>query len=80
MMNCREILALLSDYIDEELDEGICQEIEGHMAECPGSCSAFTNTFRMTISLYQKSSVEEVPQEVHFHLRHLLWQRWESGD
>ena len=31
---CRELLARLSEYLDDELDEAACAEIESHMADC----------------------------------------------
>lgn len=79
-MDCRELLAILSDYLDEELDPGICDEIEEHLEECQCSCPSFVKTFRMTIELYRSSPPEEVPQEDHLCLHHLLWQRWIEKD
>ena len=32
--NCREILALLSDYVDSDLPQADCAEIERHLAGC----------------------------------------------
>ena len=79
-MDCRELLAILSDYLDEELDPGICDEIEVHLEECQGSCARFVETFKITIELYRSSLSENVPQEVRLCLHHLLWQRWIEED
>ena len=48
---CRELLRSLSDYVDGELDESLCQEIEKHMAECD-RCQIVIDTLRKTIELY----------------------------
>jgi len=79
-MDCRELLAILSDYLDEELDPDTCNEIEEHLEVCRGSCLSFVKTFRMTIKLYRSSPSAEVPQEVHLCLRHLLWQEGREED
>ena len=73
-MECRELLAILSDYLDEELDPGISDELEKHLEECRCSCPNFVKTFKMTIELYRCFPPEEVPEEVRLRLRHLLWQ------
>jgi hypothetical protein len=56
--NCRYLLSSLSDYIDGELSEQLCQEIENHMAGCV-NCQIVINTLRKTLDLYHKT--EESP-------------------
>ncbi len=73
-MDCRELFAILSDYLEEELDPGISDELKKHLEECRYSCPNFVKTFKMTIELYRSSPPEEVPREVRLRLRHLLWQ------
>lgn len=75
-MDCRELLAILSDYLDEELEPGICDEIEEHLERCQCSCHNFVATFKTTIELYRCAPPKEVPRETCLRLRHLLWQRW----
>ena len=33
-MRCRELLDALSDYVDGELDESLCADIEEHLKDC----------------------------------------------
>ena len=40
---CRELLKDLSDYVDGDLDETLCLEIEQHMAECD-NCRVVVDT------------------------------------
>lgn len=72
-LSCREILERLSEYIDEELDPGICDEIESHMDGC-SPCVAFMNTLKKTVKLYNTAGKEviipeEVSRDLHSFLR-----------
>lgn len=56
---CKEVFALLSDYLNLELPPDACQAIESHLAGCP-PCIEFAESLRSTIELcrqYQPSSV-----------------------
>lgn len=71
-LSCREILAKLSEYIDEELDPSICDEIEGHMSDC-SPCVNFLNTLKKTVKLYNTAGQEvEIPDKVHGDLHRFL--------
>lgn len=48
--NCDSLLRSLSDYIDGELDEAMCREIQQHLETCD-NCRAVLNTTRRTIDL-----------------------------
>lgn len=63
--NCGTLLSSLSDFIDGELSEIVCKEIELHLQECE-NCSVFVDTMKKTIYLYRKSSenADPVPEEV----------------
>jgi RNA polymerase sigma-70 factor, ECF subfamily len=45
---CREMFAALSDFLDERLDDNMCQELEKHMGECQ-PCEAFLETLEQTV-------------------------------
>ena len=66
---CRSLLGFLSDYVDRELGEELCQEIESHTAECQ-NCRIVVDTLRKTISLYHESAAEpvEIPVEIRAKL------------
>jgi len=51
--HCRELFAALSDYVDEELPPGMCDEVERHMAGCR-PCDAFLDSLRQTIQRCKK--------------------------
>ncbi len=68
---CSETLGILSEYIDGELDECLCAEIEHHMAEC-GNCRIMVDTLRKTVSLYREYGHEEVPPDAKDRLYAVL--------
>lgn len=70
--DCRQLLNSLSDYIDGDLPQELCDEIELHMKDCD-NCRIVVDTLNKTISLYQTSSESAVvPDEVRQRLFHRL--------
>jgi anti-sigma factor RsiW len=69
--DCSETLGILSEYIDGELDECLCAEIERHMAEC-GNCRITVDTLRKTVILYRDYGHEEVPKDARDRLYAVL--------
>lgn len=67
--NCQYMLSFLSDFVDGELNQDLCSQIETHLSECP-DCSIVVDTLKKTISLYQNSSnhSDQVPEEVRERL------------
>ena len=54
---CKSLLGFLSDYMDGDLSEELCQEIERHTAECQ-NCRIVVDTLSKTIRLYHESARE----------------------
>ncbi len=50
--NCRHLLGELSAYLDGELSQVVCLEIERHLLEC-ADCRVVVDTLRKTILLYR---------------------------
>lgn len=46
--NCRELFAVLSEYLDGRVKPATCEQIEAHMKGCP-NCVAFLNDLRDSI-------------------------------
>jgi predicted anti-sigma-YlaC factor YlaD len=70
---CKSLLGLLSDYVDGDLSEELCREIENHAAGCQ-DCRIVVDTLRKTISLYHASATEpaELSGETRAHLYKVL--------
>ena len=70
--NCRHLLAYLSDYVDGDLGEELCQEIERHLEGCD-NCRIVIDTLRKTIYLYNVTATPpSVPEDVRERLYHRL--------
>ncbi len=66
--NCHKILDSLCDYIDGDLDQELCAEIERHMEGCE-DCRIVVDTMRKTIYLYRTTNpCPDVPGEVRERL------------
>ena len=71
-LTCKQILERLSDYIDEELDPSLCDEVEDHMVGC-SPCIAFMSTLKKTVKLYNTAGQEvEIPNDVRDNLHDFL--------
>ena len=52
--NCKQLLGNLSDYIDGELQEELCAELEQHMEGCE-DCRIVVDTLKKTVELYKQT-------------------------
>ena len=57
---CKAMFAELSDYLDEQLDDSLCEELERHMNGCE-PCQAFVATLEATIEQCRNSAAECPP-------------------
>ena len=57
---CKEVFALLSDYLNLELPPDACREIEAHIAGCE-PCIEFTESLRKTVDLCRQYRSAEFP-------------------
>lgn len=71
MLRCRDIGQLLYDYVENRLEPSVSQQLEQHLADCPG-CPAFINTYKQTIHLSRELRCEEIPQECQQKLRSFI--------
>jgi anti-sigma factor RsiW len=70
-MKCNEIFEALSDFIDEELSQSTCDEIQRHLDHCH-NCRIVVNTLRKTVTLYHSMPRQEMPGEVRTRLHHVI--------
>jgi RNA polymerase sigma-70 factor, ECF subfamily len=54
---CKAMFAELSDYLDEQLDDSLCEELEKHLDGC-GPCKAFLASLEATIEQCRRSPAE----------------------
>jgi predicted anti-sigma-YlaC factor YlaD len=78
MKKCAEYLNDLNDYLDGELDESLCAEIEAHVGECR-NCKLMIDTLRQTVKLCRESGeCESLPEDISRRLNNALKARWEQ--
>jgi anti-sigma factor RsiW len=49
-LTCRELVELVTDYLERDLAETDVERFETHLATCPG-CATYVDQFRETIRL-----------------------------
>ncbi len=76
-MKCEELLRAMNEYVDGQLDPGICAEFEQHLAGC-NPCQVVVDNIRKTITLYRLDRPHEIPRQLHDRLRQALQERWKA--
>jgi len=73
--SCKDVLALLSDYVDFELPPEACGEIERHLADCP-ACVEFVESLHNTIALCHAYAPSMLPAPLSERARRELESAW----
>ena len=71
MHGCREVVKLLSDYIDGECTPETNTSIKAHLADCP-NCIAFVNTLQKSIVMTKALAYEDIPKDLRTRLHRVL--------
>jgi len=71
---CREIIALLSEYIDGTLPAAQARDLEAHLAICP-PCVDYLESLRATGAAAGRLREEAIPAECRRQLRDFLARR-----
>ena len=71
MPTCKEIIDLLSEYVDEGLSDEMRREFDLHMGACP-ACVRFLESLQATRVRVRSLRCEEIPPEVQTMLRRFL--------
>ena len=74
-MDCKHILEELNLYIDGELEQELCRQLEAHLKGCD-RCRIVLDTTQRTIQLYRDQTPMELPQGVRDRLQAVLRARW----
>jgi hypothetical protein len=68
---CRWIFEKLSEYIDDELDQVTCENIERHAEDCI-PCQVCLGTLKRTIEMCRHMESKPVPADFSRRLRELV--------
>ena len=59
-LTCRQLVEIISDYLDDALDETSRNELERHLVACEG-CKAYLEQLRLTTRLSRSLTEDDVP-------------------
>jgi anti-sigma factor RsiW len=62
-LTCREVVELLTDYLEGTLAEPTTARVDAHLATCP-DCTAYVAQMRTTIALLGRLREDDVPPPV----------------
>ncbi|MBU1169767.1 MAG: hypothetical protein KKD44_09420 [Proteobacteria bacterium] len=71
---CKAYFAKLSEFIDQELGDDVCRDIQKHLESC-GCCNACLETLKKTIQLCANIKDKPVPSELSRKLKHMIRHR-----
>ncbi|MBI3179045.1 MAG: zf-HC2 domain-containing protein [Deltaproteobacteria bacterium] len=63
MVNCKEAVDLLADFLERKLHPETQTAVEAHMGDCP-PCEQFMQSYRKTSTLCKKALLKEAPTEL----------------
>jgi anti-sigma factor RsiW len=78
VLTCKDVIALLSDYLEATLGAGVTESLEGHLRGCD-ECAAYVNTYRKTRDLTARLGRVEMPAGMRERLRGFLLARLGAG-
>lgn len=61
--DCTEMFAQLSDYLDGELPDDVCERIRRHIADCD-PCVRFVESLRRAIRMVELEGPERLPDDL----------------
>jgi RNA polymerase sigma-70 factor, ECF subfamily len=72
---CKALFAELSNYIDEQLDDSLCEELEKHFDDCQ-PCKAFLSSLETTIEQCRKAPPDPPNSQIASKLRKELMENY----
>jgi anti-sigma factor RsiW len=70
-LNCQDVIQELSNFIDDDLDAALKQELESHLRNCE-DCRLIVDQTKKTIEIFCDSEPVELPSEVRTRLHDAL--------
>lgn len=74
---CRELVELLTEFLEGALDERTRTQVEQHLVLCPG-CTEYLRQFRATIGATRGLAEEDLPEGVKESLLD-AFRHWRHG-
>jgi hypothetical protein len=74
-MKCEELLRMLNDYVDGDIDPGICEEFQKHLTGC-NPCKIVVDNIHKTITLYKNDCEYKMPVQFRRKLHEAMKRKW----
>jgi RNA polymerase sigma-70 factor (ECF subfamily) len=74
---CKEMFAELSNYLDDELDDSLCEELEKHLDDCE-PCEAFLSSLEKSIQQCRMAPNESPDPRIAARLRQELMAEYQE--
>src|SRR5260370_33444901 len=74
---CKEVVELVTDYLENALLPGSPKQLEGHVADCPG-CTNYIEQVRLTVAMLYQLAQEPVFPETKQELLE-AFRNWKQG-
>jgi len=75
-MNCRQIVELMTDYLEGALSEADRKRFEAHMTDCDG-CTEYLKQLRTTMTLTGRIADQSIPAKLEAELEQ-AFRDWKS--
>ncbi len=77
MKKCSEHIQEIADFIDGEVDESLCLELEKHLKDCE-NCRIMVDTLKQTFVLCRDGKRESLPEGLRDKLNQALKKKWDE--
>jgi anti-sigma factor (TIGR02949 family) len=71
MMSCKKVQKLLSDFLDDDLKEAVCEDIRKHLDDCP-DCMVQVDSVKKVIRLFREATDSKMPVDIQIRLHDVL--------
>lgn len=71
MMSCKKVQKLLSDFLDDDLKEAVCEDIQKHLDDCP-DCMVQVDSVKKVIRLFREATDTKMPVDIQIRLHDVL--------
>ncbi len=76
-MNCKELVELVTEYLEGTLSTAEKRRFEEHLGNCPG-CTAYLEQMRRTIRLVGRLTEDDIRQPARHELLN-AFRQWKRG-
>jgi len=77
MISCHQLSIIISEFIDGELSDDVCQEVKEHIAFCP-DCRREHGAYVKLLTIFHCSCSLKITEETHQELMQILWHEVEE--